>query len=537
MTTLEQYKKLKISNNPAWYEFLCNVEKDAQFTSFPEKAEFLESLLNDLNDLDWDEKLKTQALSTIRVLGRNPSGSDPLFTKKGVTVLADLAFKSKEGKDTTSTQEALKCIANCIQLNDSVKVYLEEQDVIGSCQKLLQQSDDRISLDTQFLTCRIIFFLTVNRPDLVTKLIDSQISYAIEKVLTQNISILEDPVQAKLINHNVPINPLTVTSEALKLLFNLLLVGTRTQAADSTNEGNATGEINNDNNKTAEKFENCLVPIFHLIFHVPYAEPQPLVPPHSQAIHALMQYPYVNVAKVWKSQSDWTSTLHNDDTAHTFIATTLVGLLDRAIHFLIPKGDPDEVNDASAVDATISPVLLVLRTLAEGDPDLRKSIAKLLLPNGKDRCLPVHEGFSLPAYMIRLMTSTMMPLTRDGACETLYVLCDKDANKFTQEVGYGNAVGFLVNKGIAMEPPKGDEGDQKEFINPITGQYVSSEKVPDLKDMTDEEKEREAERLFVLFERLKKTGIIDVENPIAKAMQEGHGRFEEINSSDDDDSD
>lgn len=25
---------------------------------------------------------KTQALSTIRVLGRNPTGSDPLFTKK-----------------------------------------------------------------------------------------------------------------------------------------------------------------------------------------------------------------------------------------------------------------------------------------------------------------------------------------------------------------------------------------------------------------------------------------------------------------------
>jgi hypothetical protein len=84
-----------------------------------------------------------------------------------------------------------------------------------------------------------------------------------------------------------------------------------------------------------------------------------------------------------------------------------------------------------------------------------------------------------------------------------------------------------------MEPPKGSEAEE-ERINPITGQYVSSEKVPDLKDMTDEEKEREAERLFVLFERLKKTGIIDVENPIAKAMQESQGRFEEVNTSDED---
>lgn len=176
-----------------------------------------------------------------------------------------------------------------------------------------------------------------------------------------------------MINRNVPINPLTVTSEALKLLFNLLLVGTRTEA------DNADDNINN----TAENFENCLVPIFHLLFNVPFAEPQPLVPPHSQAIHALMQYPYVNVAKVWKSQSDWTSTLHNDDAAHNFVATTLVGFLDKAIHFLIPKGDPDEVNDANVVDAIISPVLLVLRTLAEGDHDLSKSIASLLLPNEK----------------------------------------------------------------------------------------------------------------------------------------------------------
>jgi hypothetical protein len=53
--------------------------------------------------------------------------------------------------------------------------------------------------------------------------------------------------------------------------------------------------------------------------------------------------------------------------------------------------------------------------------------------------------------------------------------------------------------------------------------------------MTDEEKEREAERLFVLFERLKKTGVVDVENPIAKAMRENQGRFSEIDPEDDDD--
>ncbi len=186
---------------------------------------------------------------------------------------------------------------------------------------------------------------------------------------------MEDSIKVKSVNQNTPINPFTVTSEALKLLFNLLLVSSRNE-----NDNNYNTEVN----KTAENFENCLVPIFNLLFNVPYAEPQPLVPPHSQAIHVLMQYPYFIVAKIWKSQSDWISKLYDSaEESHTFIATTLVSLLDRAIHVLIPKGDPDDISDSSQVDAIISPVLLVLRSLAEGDSFLSKAIAKLLLPNEK----------------------------------------------------------------------------------------------------------------------------------------------------------
>lgn len=63
------------------------------------------------------------------------------------------------------------------------------------------------------------------------------------------------------------------------------------------------------------------------------------------------------------------------------------------------------------------------------------------------------------------------------------------------------------------------------------------EDLPKLSEMTDEEKEREAERLFVLFERLKKTGVIDVENPVAKAMRENPERFQELDSDSDKDDD
>jgi hypothetical protein len=40
--------------------------------------------------------------------------------------------------------------------------------------------------------------------------------------------------------------------------------------------------------------------------------------------------------------------------------------------------------------------------------------------------------------------------------------------------------------------------------------------------MTDEEKEHEAEKLFVLFDRLEKTGALPPsQNPYRKAFQEG----------------
>ena len=56
-------------------------------------------------------------------------------------------------------------------------------------------------------------------------------------------------------------------------------------------------------------------------------------------------------------------------------------------------------------------------------------------------------------------------------------------------------------------------------INPITG--VAEKPAPPI-EMSDEEKEREAEKLFVLFDRLEKSGAIPKEsNPIRQAIQQG----------------
>lgn len=74
-------------------------------------------------------------------------------------------------------------------------------------------------------------------------------------------------------------------------------------------------------------------------------------------------------------------------------------------------------------------------------------------------------------------------------------------------------------------PPAPDGGDESipelpdsDDINPITGSTQKKDtKVQD--EMTDEEKEREMEKMFVLFDRLERNGAITAENnPVRGAI-------------------
>lgn len=142
---------------------------------------------------------------------------------------------------------------------------------------------------------------------------------------------------------------------------------------------------------------------------------------------------------------------------------------------------------------------------------------------------------------------------KDAAGELLFVVCDSDGNHllnyFLVEVltlllaeimssliGYGNAAGYLFNRGMLPAPPQGPSsgaGPSDSSINPITG--MVQRELPPGPEMTDEEKEREAEKLFVLFERLEKAG--GMENPLRKALHEGklekyNDRIREVDDSD-----
>lgn len=65
----------------------------------------------------------------------------------------------------------------------------------------------------------------------------------------------------------------------------------------------------------------------------------------------------------------------------------------------------------------------------------------------------------------------------------------------------------------------------------MTGQFdpTPAELASDpINALSDSEKEREAEKLFALFDRINRTGVISVKNPMQAAAEEG--RFEEIDA-------
>ncbi len=68
-----------------------------------------------------------------------------------------------------------------------------------------------------------------------------------------------------------------------------------------------------------------------------------------------------------------------------------------------------------------------------------------------------------------------------------------------------------MNKDLLSHPQNSSTSVQ-ENIDLMTG-YEKQPKTDPFKDMTDEEKERESEKLFVLFDRLNKTGVFKPINP------------------------
>jgi hypothetical protein len=203
------------------------------------------------------------------------------------------------------------------------------------------------------------------------------------------------------------------------------------------------------------------------------------------------------------------------------------------------KGKAEGVN----IDELITPLFALVTRIAE-EPGARAILKEWILPAHLSRGTPLEAREDTLGRCMRLLSSVYFHRLKDTIGEMFFTICNSDGKRIlfhliitllnvhrapppgsqlSAQIGYGNAAGYLFNRGILSAPPPktGDaSGADTAFgadINPITG--AKERDVDPGPEMTDEEKEREAEKLFVLFDRLEKTGM--AQNPIRKAIQEG----------------
>ena len=155
------------------------------------------------------------------------------------------------------------------------------------------------------------------------------------------------------------------------------------------------------------------------------------------------------------------------------------------------------------LDVVASPIFTLLRRVLDIAPVSVKSVMQQrLLPTAEDRHKPLGQSETLPSRLLRLSISGFTPILRDCVPHLLFELSDRDAEKFVRNVGYGYASGFLTNNKIpAPRLDKQEHKDGNDDINFVTGQFIKDQPQGQQESMTEEEKMREAERLFVLFER------------------------------------
>jgi hypothetical protein len=325
-----------------------------------------------------------------------------------------------------------------------------------ACNKL--RNDSR---DDEFLVSRILFLTTYDTDMKLEDLIDKHhLAEIMVKNLERHARRYHDG--KKMIE---PMNDMALT-ETLKLLFNITHY-----CKDKTSS-----------------FTPAVPHIVTLLCKGSFQADKPLDPPTGSLVNALLN---LDLGA-------------NEVRSSLYPPAELTILSDRLVDLLTQS--KTRYRDEE-LESTVTALLGVIRAVYEhAPPDVQSSIRQRLLPTEADRNEVLGRSDSLPSWLLRNSTNPIAPELRNTISELLFDLSDHDASTFVKNVGYGFASGFLYNKNIlipqnASEAFSNAPGGSDRPINPVTGQFQDLERHPEEPEMTEAEREREAERLFVLFQR------------------------------------
>ncbi|XP_060884082.1 synembryn-A [Labrus mixtus] len=171
----------------------------------------------------------------------------------------------------------------------------------------------------------------------------------------------------------------------------------------------------------------------------------------------------------------------------------------------------------------LTPVLNLLTESCRAHRETRHYVRKHILPPLRDVSHRPEEGSTVKNRLIRLMTHLDTDL-KHCAADLIFVLCKENVRRFVKYTGYGNAAGLLATRGLLggqtsrtlssdTQYSSDSDSDTEEYrqvkdrVNPVTGR-VEAEQPDPMEGMTEDEKEEEAKRLIMLFNKLSRDKII-----------------------------
>ncbi|CCG82402.1 Predicted protein [Taphrina deformans PYCC 5710] len=444
------------------------------------------------SDQDMESKLRS-----LKELTRNKQNAEPLYTSSSFSLLYKFAFAAAP-ESLVAADEAKRCLANALTLEDRCVPIFLHTNGFDSMFKLGSSTIGNCSFQDEFLYARIMFLVTGKRGASIR---DDLEKYRIPltQILGQWLARHWLQIQDEQTNQSPDMDTSprhTALMETLKLCFNISLFHPQVLKSAFPIEG-------------YEDSESLLLAVITHLRKCPAHGAWAAIP-HS-----------VNLLTTVGN------TQNNTKKASTY--TAVFQLLYEYVDAMLEKTQWHTIQIA---DDHIIPLLTVISNIYlsyEADQEAQDYIKALFLIPSAERAVPLGRSNSSQAKILQLMNSSG-PQTRDSISTFLYQVSDSDPKQFVENVGYGYAIGFLTSKGIALAPDDLPAECDGRAINPVTGQDIEAEEYEQaqrgLSEMTEEEKEIEAERLFVLFERLEKNDIINVKNPIQQAVDEG--RFQEM---------
>ena len=179
-----------------------------------------------------------------------------------------------------------------------------------------------------------------------------------------------------------------------------------------------------------EAFSPAISNILRLILMCHVLPDQPMEPPMSQLINALMNLELEANASALFPRSDPKA-----------FTERMIDLLDLATTAYPERN----------LERQVAPILLLMRKVYSLAPrQVKIHMRALLLPTADDRAQPLGKTDTLSCRIPRLSTSPLTPTVRKELSSLLFEMSDKDAIDFVQNVGYGFSSGLLFQLNVQV---------------------------------------------------------------------------------------